>query len=118
VKCIGLEQIDLTAEFSKEKITAKQTHSDFVVSSEESRAARDIILTRIIFKYSENLRMAAGFNFDFDERGHFETAGFEYKMAPGLIFKMHTEFINGKKDTHYGQFRENDRLVTALEYSF
>ena len=91
VKRIGLEQIDLTAEFSKEKITAKQTHSDFVVSSEESRAARDIILTRIIFKYSENLRMAAGFNFDFDERGHFETAGFEYKMAPGLIFKMHTE---------------------------
>ncbi len=118
VKHIGLKQIDLTTEFSKEKITAKQTHSDFVSSSEESRLARDIILTRIIFKYSENLRLAAGFNYDFDERGHFETAGFEYKIRPGLILKMHTEYINGKKDTHYGQFRENDRLVTTLEYSF
>jgi hypothetical protein len=39
-------------------------------------------------------------------------------VRPGWILKMHTEFYNGKKDTHYGQFRENDRLVTTLEYSF
>ena len=118
VKHIGLEQIDFTAEFSKEEITAKQTHSDFVASSEESRISRDLVYTRAIFKYSENLRLAAAFNFDFDERGHFETAGFEYKVRPGWILRMHTEFYNGKKDTHYGQFRENDRLVTTLEYSF
>ena len=118
VKHIGLEQIDFTAEFSKEEITAKQTHSDFVASSEESRISRDLVYTRAIFKYSENLRLAAAFNFDFDERGHFETAGFEYKVRPGWILKMHTEFYNGKKGTHYGQFRENDRLVTTLEYSF
>ena len=118
VKYIGLEQIDFTAEFSKEEITAKQTHSGFVASSEESRIARDLVYTRAIFKYSENLRLAAAFNFDFDERGHFETVGFEYKVRPGLILKMHTEFYNGKKDTHYGQFRENDRLVTTIEYTF
>lgn len=118
VKHIGLEQIDFTVEFSKEEITAKQTHSGFTASSEESRIARDLVYTRAIFKYSENLKLAAAFNFDFDERGHFETAGFEYKVRPGLILKMHTEFYNGKKDTHYGQFRENDRLVTTLEYSF
>ncbi len=118
VKHIGLEQIDFTAEFSKEEILAKQTHTGYVASSEESRIARDLVFTRAVFKYSENLRLAAGFNYDFDERGHIDMAGFEYKVRPGLILKMNTEFYNGKKDTHYGQFRENDRLVTVIEYSF
>ncbi|MBC8549913.1 MAG: hypothetical protein H8D23_09690, partial [Candidatus Brocadiales bacterium] len=85
VKYIGLEQIDFTAEFSKEEITAKQTHTGFVASSKESRIARDLVYTRAIFKYSENLRLAAAFNYDFDERGHSEIAGFEYKVRPGLI---------------------------------
>ena len=117
-KKIFLEKIDVTIEYAGEVVTKEQYADDYTRSSRKSRLGRNNIFTRINFKYNEDLSFQYISDFEFDPSGRYNRIQSKYKIRQGLELTIATEFFNGKDDSYYGRWERNDRLITALKYSF
>ncbi len=117
-KAFFLDQIDWTVDYAGEETTRYQDYPNYAQSSKDARAAKNNLISRVVLKYDEDLRFFYAQNLDFDEGGKMFAGGLEYKLTAGLILKLHTEFFKGTSRSYYGQWRENSRFVSNLEYSF
>jgi len=72
----------------------------------------------INFKYNEDLSFQYISDFEFDPTGRYNKIQSKYKIQQGLELVLAAEFFNGKSDSYYGRWERNDRLITALKYSF
>ncbi|MBE9571820.1 MAG: hypothetical protein IMF11_14415 [Proteobacteria bacterium] len=117
-KKIFLEKIDVTIEYAGEIVTKEQYADNYTRSSQKSRLGQNNIFTRINFKYDEDLSFQYISDFEFDPSGRYNKIQSKYKIRPGLEWMIATEFFNGKDDSYYGRWARNDRLITALKYSF
>jgi len=117
-KKIFMEKIDVTIEYAGEAVTKKQYADEYTRSSRKSRLGRNDIFTRINFKYNEDLSFQYISDFEFDPSGRYNKIQSKYKIRQGLELTIAAEFFNGKSDSYYGRWERNDRLITALKYSF
>lgn len=117
-KKMFLEKIDVTIEYAGEAVTKEQYTDNYTRSSRKSRLGRNNIFTRINFKYNEDLSFQYISDFEFDPTGRYNKIQSKYKIQQGLELVLAAEFFNGKSDSYYGRWERNDRLITALKYSF
>lgn len=117
-KKIFLKKIDITIEYVGEAVTKEQYADNYTRSSQKSRLGRNNIFTRIHFKYDEDLSFQYISDFEFDPSGRYNKFQSKYKIRPGLEWMIAAEFFNGKDNSYYGRWERNDRLITALKYSF
>ena len=115
---IWLEKIDLTIEYGGELVINDQKHEGYIKSSKDSRAGRNDLFTRVNFKYSEDLNFEYTSNFDFSREGRYNKFQSEYRITDGLVWTVAVELFNGESDSYYGRWKNNDRVITAFEYSF
>ncbi|MBN2254340.1 MAG: hypothetical protein JW736_01390 [Deltaproteobacteria bacterium] len=115
---IFMEKIDITIEYANEVITKKQSAEGYVESSRKGRLGKNDIFARINFKYNQDLSFQYISDFELDPSGRYNKIQSEYKIRPGLLWTVAAEFFNGKDDSYYGRWARNDRLITALKYSF
>ncbi|MEA3428341.1 MAG: hypothetical protein U9Q84_03800 [Thermodesulfobacteriota bacterium] len=117
-KKIFLEKIDVTIEYAGEVLTKEQYDDEYTRSSRKSRLGQNNVFTRINFKYDEDLSFQYISDFEFDPSGRYNRIQSKYKIRPGLELTIAAGFFNGKDDSYYGRWERNDRLITALKYSF
>lgn len=118
VKKFSLDKIDITGEYAREVIKRYQSHHSYEQSSEGARYGRNNWLTRIIIKVNEDLRFAYGNDLDLNTGGNMHNLGVEYKFHPGWEYSLNGELISGKSGSYWGQWRQNDRIVSSLKYTF
>jgi hypothetical protein len=53
-----------------------------------------------------------------NDRGRVGSSMLQYQPWPGVWLKVRGEFFVGKAESFYGNWNQNNRLVTSLEYSF
>jgi hypothetical protein len=127
-KKIGLEQIETTFEYAIESITQNQNHADYGQNSRNFRSGQNDLIGRIRFKYDEDL--------DFEYNGHVQLRQWGYmnrfqvnwEVAKNTSWKTGIDFFGGKAAAggrnlnaaalRYGNWKLNNRVYTALEYSF
>ncbi len=130
---VFLEQIIFTGEYSFEQILRHQWATDYIDSSRSSRPGKNDMYGRISLKYNEDLEFELGANYDLTNRSRLQRAQGEYKLMKGLYLTVAVEFFDGsdEEDSNddssndgsfgkldYGKFKDNDRVITTLEYKF
>lgn len=119
-KKVGLEKIDITAEYANEIITNFQNAAGYVSSSKKSRLGRNDILSRVNLEYSDKLsfQFLSNFTLTYGAEGRFQKFQTKYKFRDGLTGKLAVEIFGGQSDSLYGRWYRNDRAIVELEYSF
>jgi hypothetical protein len=120
---IKLKQIDIIVEYTKEFIV-NEMHNDLVYkSSRDSRAFKNDILLKIDgeINYKWSLNYFANFRLSTDQRknsGRYQKIGTTYKPKDAMEIALFVELFNGEEDSYYGKWKNNDRIITQLKYSF
>ena len=119
-KKVGLEKIDVTAEYANEVITNFQNAENYVSSSKKSRLGRNDFLSRVNVEYNDKLsfQFLCNFTLTTGEKGRYQKLMAKYKFRDGLISRLALELFGGQSDSLYGRWSRNDRVILEVEYSF
>nr|HID58622.1 hypothetical protein [Desulfobacterales bacterium] len=115
---IGHERIDLILEYGGEYLASEQDAPDYKRSSEDSRAVRNNGIGRVNFKYNEDLKWHYAIIYEFPEEGWSQEIAVEYKIRDDLVIKLGAELFDGRENTYFERWEDNDRLICQFEYSF
>jgi len=120
---IKLKQIDIILEYAREFIVDHMNNNKVYKSSKDSRAFKNDILVKIDgeINYKWSLNYFANFRLSTDQRknsGRYQKVGVTYKPKDALEVGLYGEMFNGDKDSYYGKWKNNDRIITQLKYSF
>jgi len=129
VSALGFEQILTTMEVAWECRTGDQTATNFVTNSDSTRAGQSDLISRIQFKVNEDVRLEYSNHIIFLKKGYANRFGGSWKFANNFKWSAGVEFFGGDEGggpvaglsnlgTNYGGWKRNNRLVTAVEYTF
>jgi hypothetical protein len=83
------------------------------------RAFRDTALARLAFKFSEETSLKVTAVLDFtDSPNHYLQAKLSHKLTDALHVEGGLDFFGGPRETLYGRWRDNDRVVVFVKYYF
>lgn len=125
-----MEKILLTLEYAGEIITDRQDADDYTKSSRDGRAGINELLSRIEFKYDEDLRFKNSSHFRISDLSWMNRFEISYKIMGGLTMTCAFEAFEDEDDDRgavdisnfdnisYAQWDKNDRIVVSLTYEF
>lgn len=118
VKNIFLDKIDITIEYAREWKIDKQDAENFEKSSDELRIGKNDLITFIVIKINENFSFNYLLQYEYEEFGHLNCIGLKYRLTDDLKLISKVELYEGNDESHFGRWKDNDRLIAILEYSF
>ena len=124
-----MEKIIFTFEYAGEVILDKQSAENYTESSRDGRLGTNDFLSRIQFKYDEDLKLDYQFHYELSESSWMNRAEISYRIRDGLTLSCAVEFFESKDDAtnsdqsdfdniSYAQWDDNDRIVVSLKYKF
>jgi len=123
VNKVGFDKIDMTVEYVKEIVTNYYDNKETYRSSQKERAPKNDILVNINAEinnkwsliYFGNFRLEINQNKD---AGRYQKFGTKYTIKDGLVGGLYVETFNGQDNSYYGRWKDNDRVIAELKYSF
>jgi len=115
---LHLDRIDLTLEYAGEVITADQDRRGYVVSSRYARIGRDDIFASARIGVNDDITLHYLADIVFWNGSRFHRVGASYRIQPGLVLGLDFEFFDGDRLSYFGRWRNNDRVITTLKWSF
>ncbi len=115
---LGLESIELTADYAWESLVRRKTDPEVRQSSMLGRAGRGTFFTRVELVVSTKLSAILGSVYDRHDGGRLETYGLKGEVVKNLDFRAWAEVYNGPPRSALGFWRKNDRAVMQATYSF
>ncbi len=129
---IFMEQVVWTLEYAYEVIVDKQSAENYTESSKDGRAGTNEILSRIQFKYNEDLKFKNYTHYRVSDLSWMNRFEVSYKFLTGMTFICAFEVFEdedsdrGDGDVNlsnfdnisYAQWDKNDRIVATLKYDF
>lgn len=118
VRKLGIQRADVTLEYAGEKITRDPDPNEGTISSRDARIGRDDIFVNLLVTVKEGLQLRYLGDIVFWNRSQFHRVGGTYRIRPGLILGLDLEFFSGDENSYYGRWRDNDRVIAILKWSF
>ena len=110
--------MNLVAEYFGEWETQSQYAEGYVISSRETRLGQRDIAVAAELKVNEGWTLAAAAHHELRREGQFYRFEVRKRLTPSLLLSGRVEFFSGPLLSYYGLWRNNDRAVVTLEYSF
>ncbi len=118
VRKLGIERADVTVEYAGEKITRDPDPNERTISSRDARLGRDDIFVNLLLMVRDDLRFHYLGDIVFWNRSQFHRFGGTYRIRPGLNLGLNFEFFSGDETSYFGRWRDNDRVIATLTWSF
>jgi hypothetical protein len=129
VSALGLEQILATFQVAWEWRTGDQTATDFITTSDSTRAGQSDLISRLQFKINSDLSLEYNSHIILEKWGYANRFGGSWKQNSHLTWRAGAEFFGGSAGggpaaglnnlgVNYGGWKRNNRLVASLEYKF
>jgi len=129
-KYLFMEKIILTMEYAGEVILDRQSAKNYTESSKDGRVGTNDFLSRIQFKYSEDLKFDYLFHYEITDRAWANRFNISYNIRSGLTCNLGVEIFdtddegssggnqNDFDSISYAQWDNNDRVVLSFKYEF
>jgi hypothetical protein len=69
-------------------------------------------------EFTESLSLTSGMTYDRVDGGLFQAYRGSWRLRPGLVLGGGVELFSGPEDSAFGLWRDNDRALASLEYTF
>lgn len=117
-KAIGLWRIDLGLEYAGEWITDAQDASGYAISSNKLRLGRNDLMPAVTLHLTEDVRVHYMAVLQLEDNASLNRAGVAWDVTERLLADVSMEFFDGPTDTYFGWWRNQDRAVASLTYTF
>ncbi len=130
VRHVFMEEIVFTLEYSRELILDQQRADNYIINSQEGRAGTNDLLSRIQFKYDQNLTFENLFHYDISDQAWMNRVEITYRLGAGWTTNGAFEIFGSQNDfvpvsgwlnfdnISYVQWKNNDRVVVYVTYKF
>ena len=115
---LHLDRIDLTVEYAGEVITSDQNCRGYIVNSRYARIGRDDIFASARIGVNDDISLHYLADIVFWNKSRFHRVGASYRIRSGLVLGLDFEFFDGDRLSYFGRWRNNDRVITTLKWSF
>lgn len=113
-----MEQITLVLEYAGESVTEAKKDPNISGSAGYTRPFTNSILTKLIFKFSEEDKIEVGSAININDGDYILQPKWIHKITDSLKFETGVDILNGKDDSFFGKWSRNDRAFTFLTYLF
>jgi hypothetical protein len=129
-KYLFMEKVIVTLEYAREAIFDSQSAADYTKSSKKGRAGTNDFLSRILFKYNEDIKFENLFHYAISELSWANRFNISYLIRSGLTCNLGIEVFEGDDDSgssdnqndfdsiSYAQWDNNDRVIVSFKYEF
>jgi hypothetical protein len=115
---LGLHRFDLTAEYVGESITHHQNADGYFISSRDARLGRNDAVLRAELFLTEDVSLHYLADILLSNSARMHRVGTTWRMTDNLTWHTAMEIFDGPGTSYYGRWRDQDRVVTTLEYRF
>jgi len=113
-----MHRIDLTAEYVGESITNRQSADGYFISSRDARLGRNDAVLRADVHLTEDFSVQYVADIVLSNSARMNRFGTTWRLREGLTWKTGLELFDGSNNSYYGRWRDQDRVVTSIEYAF
>lgn len=93
-------------------------HSACGMSTDQPTTGRDDIFLSVLVTVKNDLHLRYLGDIVFWNRSQFHRLGGTYRIRPGFTIGLDFEFFIGDEQSYYGRWRDNDRVIATLRWSF
>ncbi|MGB0684168.1 MAG: hypothetical protein ACPGOV_15790 [Magnetovibrionaceae bacterium] len=115
---IGLDEIKPILEWSGDESFDGQREGEYIVDSSEARPLSNAIVAQIEIQHNSDVSYGLGGAYHVEENDFSITLGAEYRPTDNLTFNLSAAYYEGKDDTHFGRWKENENIMFAAGYTF
>lgn len=114
----GIDSAKLTVEYANEWVIKDRNHPDYPVDQKPARVGRNAvyILQRVDIDDKNKVFYRSSCNISKGDNMH--RVGYEYEFGEGNSAEVGYEWFNGKQETHFGRWSDNDRLIFKFTKKF
>ena len=115
---LGLYRIDFGLEYAGESVTKEQDAEGYAISSRELRVGQNDFIPGLAVHFTEDVRFHYLADFELDNGSIMNRFGVEWDVTDELTTDVSVDIFDGSRDSYYGYWRDQDRVVTTLTYRF
>ena len=115
---LGLHRMDITAEYVGESITHRQSADGYFISSRDARLGRNDVVLRAELFLTQDLSLHYLADILLSNSARMHRMGTTWRLTDNLTWQTALELFDGPGTSYYGRWRDQDRVVTTLEYRF
>lgn len=115
---LQIDKVEITLEWSGEKLLKEQQAENYVVSSKSVRPGKDDLIGLVEIKVSENLSFGVLADIEQQHGGSMSRISMRYKPIPDLKIDLASERFSGDEESYFNPWKDNDRSIASVEYTF
>ncbi len=117
-QAVGLWRIDVGLQYAGEWITDSQDAAGYAISSNELRVGKNDLMSAVTVHCTEDVRLHYLAILQLDHGAAMNRVGVEWDVTEHLASDVSLEFFDGPLDSYFGWWRDRDRVVATLTYTF
>lgn len=115
---IGWMEFKPILEFSGDETTASANDPETVVNSSDARPFHNSLGFRVEMMKNDDWSFAPAFTYNFEGEDWTAGLGAQYKFDDNTKLRIVGAVFEGKDDTYYGRWRDNDNIQVGIEHKF
>jgi len=115
---LGMNKINLIAEYAWDYRLQRQSHPNYTTSSEDARPYPMVLLGKAEFEVSDKVKIIVGgsVGMKYDDNTQFVVVN--YGVTDDLTISFQGRFFAGKEGSQFASQAENDYILIGAEYNF
>lgn len=118
---LGIDSIDsakLTAEYANEWVLEGKDHPDYPIDQKSARTGRNAIYILQKIDINDKNKVSYGNVYNISKKDNTHRLSYEHKYGEGNSVEIAYEWFNGEETTHFGRWKENDRMIFKFTRKF
>lgn len=117
-KALGLWRIDVGLQYDSEWITDTQDAGGYAISSNKLRVGKNDLIPAITIHCTEDVRLQYLAVLELDHGASLNRFGVGWDITENLASEISLELFDGPRQSYFGWWRDQDRVVGTLTYTF
>ena len=113
-----LDKVDLKFEYAGEYLIKEQSNENFDFSSEDTRALKNDLLGSIEFDFTKDFAAYFTGQYDIEGQGISLLSEIEYSGLENFQLNLKLQLFYADESCDLFHWRDNNRIITAVRYSF
>lgn len=118
LKIDGIETAKLVIEYANEWVITEQNHPEYPYRTHTARVGRNSIFLLQKVDINDKNKLFYGFTYNISKDDNWHRIGGEHKFGTANSIELAYEWFNGKDNTQFGRWHENDRLILKFTKKF
>ena len=118
MKIDAIDSAKLIVEYSNEWVLEDQNHPDYPANQRSSRFGRNAIYILQKVDINDKNKVSYGAIYNISKKDNTHRLTYERKFKEGKSIETFYEWFNGGEKTHFGRWKENDRIVVKFTKKF